>query len=271
MGGTLAEGGLTGVASSFGGGTLAGMLAIPAAFAGAAWTLKKSSELTLRNIEIGRSLTRDGYGGGASDTQTGELRSSIQARQGEDRRATDERMKAEAEYQAALQKATGGVRSMLDAAVISSDPRLMEETIRAVAVEASVSMASAKDKAGMSEAMSNQLAGFGLSVGFDQRTQRAKFGVDQNMVKELEDLKKASSAAGKWLGPDIEAANKERIQALESKIAEGEAKAAALNAVKIDKQEIHLHVANFGGTRREAAEAARNIKNAFTDELQKLE
>jgi hypothetical protein len=254
MGGTFAQGGLTGVASSFGAGTLAGMALVPAAFLGAAVTGWTTWEKTQRNLEVAENL--DTY------------RTRKPDRVGSPReRANNARREALTEMrQAELRTATGGVRDHLDTAALTRNRAKRDASLRAVAWQATMSMASAKDKGEMSALMSDQLGGYGLSVGFDKRSKQARFGVDGALVKELEVLR--NTAAGEGAAAK-EAASK--IEALETKIAEGEALARELNKVKIDKQEIHLHVANFGGSRREAAEAAKSLANAIGEELKGVE
>lgn len=251
MGGTFAQGGIAGVASSFGAGTVAGMVAIPAAFAAAALTLKKSSELTVRNLQIAENL---------------KMYESAPVGSPRERANSARREALTTLNQEEARKATGGVRDLLDSAALTRDRQKRDANLRAVAWQATMSMASAKDKGEMSALMSDQLGGYGLSVGFDKRSRQARFGVDGALVKELETLRNAAAGEG---AAAKEAA--EKIQAIETKIAEGEALARELNKVKIDKQEIHLHVANFGGTRREAAEAARSVKNAIAEELKGME
>jgi hypothetical protein len=251
MGGTFAQGGIAGVASSFGASTVAGMVAIPAAFAAAALTLKKSSELTVRNLQIAENLKM------YESAPVGSPRE----------RANQAHREGLAELrQAQIRTATGSVRDHLDTAALTRDRAKRDASLRSVALNASLSMASAKDKGEMSALMSEQLGGYGLSVGFDKRSGRARFGVDGALVKELESLRSTASGEG---AAAKEAA--EKIQAIENKMAEGEALARELNKVKIDKQEIHLHVANFGGTRREAAEAAKSLANAIGEELKGVE
>lgn len=251
MGGTFAQGGIAGVASSFGASTVAGMVAIPAAFAAAALTLKKSSELTVRNLQIAENL---------------KMYESAPVGSPRERANSARREALTTLNQEEARKATGGVRDLLDSAALTRDRQKRDANLRAVAWQATMSMASAKDKGQMSGLMSDQLGGYGLSVGFDKRSKQARFGVDGALVKELESLRNTATGEG---SAAKEAA--EKIRAIETKIAEGEALARELNKVKIDKQEIHLHVANFGGTRREAAEAARSVKNAIAEELKGME
>jgi hypothetical protein len=274
MGGQLAQGGLVGAASSFGVGTVAGMMAIPAAFAGAALTLHKSSKLTVRNLEIADRLAADGYGTQATDSRTGKTVTTIRKEQAESDAEMDKRLKHEAEYQEELRKATGGVRSMLDAAQLSSSPELIRETIRAVAIETNRSFAGTRDKAGMSAAMNNQLGGMGLAVSYDKRTNRARYGIDQSLQDELKRMQsdqEYAAIAGQRLGTGtVDPKTEARLAAVESRFSQAENMAKELNRVKIDRQEIHLHVQNLN-SRGDALNAARDLREAFQSELQKVE
>jgi hypothetical protein len=230
--------------------------------------------LTVRNLEIADRLAADGYGTQATDSRTGKTVTTIRKEQAESDAEMDKRLKHEAEYQEELRKATGGVRSMLDAAQLSSSPELIRETIRAVAIETNRSFAGTRDKAGMSAAMNNQLGGMGLAVSYDKRTNRARYGIDQSLQDELKRMQsdqEYAAIAGQRLGTGtVDPKTEARLAAVESRFSQAENMAKELNRVKIDRQEIHLHVQNLN-SRGDALNAARDLREAFQSELQKVE
>lgn len=240
MSGALSQGGLAGVAGQFGAGTAAGMMAIPAAFIGAGLALKHSSELTVRNLRIADSLGRS-TGMDAANRDAAIAMANRRAMQG---------------GVAAVRVDPIGlrVRKNIDSALLARDSSDRSRNLRDTVLNATTALQSGGSEA--ASLLDSQLAGLGLDV--QMKNGRAKFSADAALIEQL----RAAEASG----------DSATAGALSRKLQDGAELAKELNKIKIDKQEIHLHITSSGNPNQdEYRRYGEMVASAISVEMMKIE